>query len=268
MAEPQAILAALPGRQAYHLDVPGSASAAALSVVSFVATGKIGEPNTARIVLTHPLTLPRVDYLNRDAVFSSMGATSRGGERRSPGRDHLRSAVPLRHAPSRLARREVGSATSPRGGDRAAGGVRRHEQRARSAMRARAENGRDPARCTARPGHCRNHASWRARQVIHEQLQRDSCRPAVSAFARTGKMGSHLRHAQRPWDEPGSRPIRFFDGHRLLHRASGCGFRPLAGGRRECAAAPDEILRGQAANRHALRRAGPGTPIDRRHRKR
>jgi type VI secretion system secreted protein VgrG len=70
MAELQAIVPALPGRQAYHLEVPGTASAAALSVVSFVATGKIGEPNTVRIVFTHPLALARADYLNRDAVFS------------------------------------------------------------------------------------------------------------------------------------------------------------------------------------------------------
>ncbi|TDV11245.1 phage late control D family protein, partial [Paraburkholderia caballeronis] len=60
----------LPGRQAYHLDVPGTTSAAALSVVSFEATERMGEPNTVRIVLTHPLQLPRTDYLNLDAVFS------------------------------------------------------------------------------------------------------------------------------------------------------------------------------------------------------
>jgi len=35
--------------------VPGTPSAAALSVVSFVAMEKIGEPNAVRIVLTHPL---------------------------------------------------------------------------------------------------------------------------------------------------------------------------------------------------------------------
>jgi len=70
MADMQIALQSIPGRQAYSLDVPGTASAAALSVVSFEATEKMGEPNTVRIVLTHPLQLPRADYLNRDAVFS------------------------------------------------------------------------------------------------------------------------------------------------------------------------------------------------------
>jgi type VI secretion system secreted protein VgrG len=58
------------GRQAYLLAVPGTASAAALSVVSFTATEKMGEPNVVHIELTHPQQLPRADYLNRDAVFS------------------------------------------------------------------------------------------------------------------------------------------------------------------------------------------------------
>ena len=71
MSALQAIFAALPGREAYHLDVPGTPSAAALSVVSFVATEKIGEPNAVRIVLTHPLALAPADYLNRDAMLST-----------------------------------------------------------------------------------------------------------------------------------------------------------------------------------------------------
>lgn len=62
-------LTAIPGRQACFLDVPGTDSAAQLSVVSFTATEEMGEPNTLRIVLTHPLQLPRADYLNRDAAF-------------------------------------------------------------------------------------------------------------------------------------------------------------------------------------------------------
>src|SRR6185312_15362682 len=61
---------AIPGKQAYHLSVPGTDSAAALSVVSFDATEKMGAPTEVRIVLTHPLQLPRADYLNRDASFS------------------------------------------------------------------------------------------------------------------------------------------------------------------------------------------------------
>ncbi len=70
MADLQGVPQALPGRQAFHLDVPGTSSAAALSVVSFTATEKMGEPNVVRIDLTHPQQLPRADYLNRDAVFS------------------------------------------------------------------------------------------------------------------------------------------------------------------------------------------------------
>lgn len=62
-------LTAIPGRQAYFLDVPGTDSATQLSVVSFEATEKMGEPNVVRIVLTHPEQLARADYLSRDAVF-------------------------------------------------------------------------------------------------------------------------------------------------------------------------------------------------------
>jgi type VI secretion system secreted protein VgrG len=58
------------GRQAYFLDVPGTDSAAALSVVSFTATEKMGEPNVVTVALTHPQQLSRADYLNLDASFS------------------------------------------------------------------------------------------------------------------------------------------------------------------------------------------------------
>ncbi|WP_059410626.1 type VI secretion system Vgr family protein [Cupriavidus basilensis] len=57
------------GRQAYHIEVPGTASAAVLSVVSFEAVERMGEPYTVTIQLTHPLVLDRADYLNRDATF-------------------------------------------------------------------------------------------------------------------------------------------------------------------------------------------------------
>ena len=63
-------LTATTGRQAYFLDVPGTDSAAHLSVVSFTCTEEPGEPNTAIIVLTHPRQLSRADYLNRDASFT------------------------------------------------------------------------------------------------------------------------------------------------------------------------------------------------------
>ncbi len=62
-------LTAIPGRQAYFLDVPGTESAAALSVVSFSATEKMGEPNVTTVELTHPQQLARTEYLNRDAIF-------------------------------------------------------------------------------------------------------------------------------------------------------------------------------------------------------
>ncbi|KWB66516.1 hypothetical protein WL39_12660 [Burkholderia ubonensis] len=56
------------GRQTYFLDVPGTDSAAALSVVSIEATERMGAPTEARIVLSHPLQLARTEYLNRDAA--------------------------------------------------------------------------------------------------------------------------------------------------------------------------------------------------------
>ncbi|WP_322030467.1 type VI secretion system tip protein VgrG [Paraburkholderia sp. J76] len=58
------------GRQAYHLQVPGTASASELSVVSFTATEAMGEPTTVMIEATHPERLPREEYLNLDAVFT------------------------------------------------------------------------------------------------------------------------------------------------------------------------------------------------------
>ena len=62
-------LMAVTGRQAYFLEVPGAASAAELSVVSFEATERMGAPTEVRIQLTHPGKLAREDYLNRDAAF-------------------------------------------------------------------------------------------------------------------------------------------------------------------------------------------------------
>ncbi|MGY4730166.1 type VI secretion system Vgr family protein [Burkholderia pyrrocinia] len=61
-------LTAESGRQAYFFDVPGTDSAAALSVVSVSATERMGAPTEVSIVLTHPLQLGRTDYLSRDAV--------------------------------------------------------------------------------------------------------------------------------------------------------------------------------------------------------
>ncbi len=58
------------GRQPYHLDVVGPQNGAVLSVVSFEAVERIGEPYCITIELTHPDDLARTDYLGRDATFS------------------------------------------------------------------------------------------------------------------------------------------------------------------------------------------------------
>jgi len=61
---------ALTGQQHYFLEVMGPANGVALSVVSFEAVEKIGEPYRITIDLTHPHVLARGDYLGRDAVFT------------------------------------------------------------------------------------------------------------------------------------------------------------------------------------------------------
>ncbi|AQV94469.1 type IV secretion protein Rhs [Cupriavidus necator] len=63
------LLKGLTGGQAYFVEVPGTASAAALSVVSFEAVERMGEPYTVTIQLTHPLELDRADYLGKAATF-------------------------------------------------------------------------------------------------------------------------------------------------------------------------------------------------------
>ncbi|MBN3830777.1 type VI secretion system Vgr family protein [Burkholderia sp. Ac-20344] len=62
-------LTTISGHQAYFLDVPGTDSAVALSVVSFEAVERMGAPSEVRAMLTHPFQLARADYLNRDAAF-------------------------------------------------------------------------------------------------------------------------------------------------------------------------------------------------------
>jgi len=61
---------ALTGQQHYFLEVMGPANGVPLSVVSFEAVEKIGEPYRITIELTHPEVLARGDYLGRDAVFT------------------------------------------------------------------------------------------------------------------------------------------------------------------------------------------------------
>ncbi|MFM0456468.1 type VI secretion system tip protein VgrG [Paraburkholderia sediminicola] len=63
-------LTALTGRQSYFLDVTGPANSRELSVVSFKAAERMGEPYRIIIELTHPESLAREDYLNRDATFT------------------------------------------------------------------------------------------------------------------------------------------------------------------------------------------------------
>jgi len=62
------------GRQAYFLEVPGSATASRLSVVSFDGVERIGEPYRLTIMLTHQDELSRADYLGKDASFSIVPA--------------------------------------------------------------------------------------------------------------------------------------------------------------------------------------------------
>jgi type VI secretion system secreted protein VgrG len=61
---------AVTGRQAYHLEVLGAPSAAGLSVVSFEAVERLGEPYSVKVKLTHPTELDRMEYLRHDATFS------------------------------------------------------------------------------------------------------------------------------------------------------------------------------------------------------
>ncbi|WP_175948453.1 type VI secretion system Vgr family protein [Burkholderia pyrrocinia] len=63
-------LKVMTGRQSYFLDVPGTVNAKDLSVVSFKAVERMGEPYWITIELTHPDKLSRSDYLGRDASFT------------------------------------------------------------------------------------------------------------------------------------------------------------------------------------------------------
>ncbi|MFC4521891.1 type VI secretion system Vgr family protein [Cupriavidus pinatubonensis] len=63
------LLKGITGRQAYVLEVPSAPTVAALSVVSFEAVERLGEPYVVTVQLTHPLELDRADYLGRDAAF-------------------------------------------------------------------------------------------------------------------------------------------------------------------------------------------------------
>ncbi|WP_096725117.1 type VI secretion system Vgr family protein [Paraburkholderia acidicola] len=67
-------LKSLTGRQSYFLEVLGTANTKDLSVVSFRAVERMGEPYRITIELTHRDRLSRADYLGRDASFSIVPA--------------------------------------------------------------------------------------------------------------------------------------------------------------------------------------------------
>jgi type VI secretion system secreted protein VgrG len=62
--------ATLMGRQSYFVEVIGPANSRQLSVVSFSAIERMGDPYRVTIELTHPDSLTRADYLGRDATFT------------------------------------------------------------------------------------------------------------------------------------------------------------------------------------------------------
>ncbi len=81
----------MPGRQAYHLDVPATDSAAEVSVVSYTAKEKMGAANELVIAFTHPRRLGRDEYLNQGATFSIV--TDDGTVRKYTGHISRFSAV-------------------------------------------------------------------------------------------------------------------------------------------------------------------------------
>ena len=98
-------LTALTEQQSYFLEVPGTASAKDLSVVSFEAVERMGEPYQITIQLTHPDNLVRADYLGKDAAFTLApadgtaprkfsGCITRFSKTKTPGYQHIQG---IRH---------------------------------------------------------------------------------------------------------------------------------------------------------------------------
>src|SRR6195952_4406230 len=56
--------------QAYHVDVPSTANAKDISVVSYSAREGMASPYEIGIEFTHPELLSRADYLGRDGHFT------------------------------------------------------------------------------------------------------------------------------------------------------------------------------------------------------
>ena len=63
-------LDALTGQQKYFVQVASDAHHQRLSVVSFEALERIGEPYRITVQLTYEQALARADYLGRDATFT------------------------------------------------------------------------------------------------------------------------------------------------------------------------------------------------------
>jgi type VI secretion system secreted protein VgrG len=74
IGNPDARFNAFNSHQPYHLHVPGTVSAALLSVVSFRAIEKLGALYCVNVQLTHPLALSRTDYLGKEASFAIAGS--------------------------------------------------------------------------------------------------------------------------------------------------------------------------------------------------
>ncbi|AET92157.1 Rhs element Vgr protein [Burkholderia sp. YI23] len=71
---------AMPGRQAYHLEVPSQeALAGEFSVVSWEVKERMGQPVVAKLCVTHPRKVSRRHFLSRDAAFimTPLGEKSR-----------------------------------------------------------------------------------------------------------------------------------------------------------------------------------------------
>uniref|UniRef100_E1T8D0 Uncharacterized protein n=1 Tax=Burkholderia sp. (strain CCGE1003) TaxID=640512 RepID=E1T8D0_BURSG len=73
---------AVTGRQSYFLDVTGPANGCEISVVSFSAVERIGEPYRVIVEIAHPGSLSRDDYLGRDATLNFRRAAA---ARHAPG---------------------------------------------------------------------------------------------------------------------------------------------------------------------------------------
>jgi hypothetical protein len=74
IGNPDARFNAFNSHQPYHLNVPGTTSAALLSAPSFTAVEKLGGPYCVTDQLTHPLALSRTDYLGNEASFAIAGS--------------------------------------------------------------------------------------------------------------------------------------------------------------------------------------------------